>query len=366
MSAQRGVPTEVLDASRLSIARAGGILAAGGLVVIPTETVYGLAARADSARAVRAIFAAKGRPADNPLIVHYATVAAIAADFRPAAALSSCAVTLLEQFAPGPLTLVLTAPSWVPAVVRAGLPSVAVRVPAHPVAREVIAAAGGALAAPSANRSGRPSPTDAGMALQEMDGRAAAIVDGGPAQIGIESTVIDARDPERLLVLRAGAIDAAQLRNACSCQVVDAADDDRQLSAALAPGMRHAHYRPSLPVYWFTAQQRGQVALWATDRLNRGEAIIVLLLAPLPDDVRPPTGQNNGAVDVRVFEDEPAYARGLYRALTAAERSGALLVAAELPTAHAGLSDRIRRAATASWSQAFGPTNDDNQQSLRQ
>lgn len=352
MSAQQGAQTEVLDASRTGVARAGSILAAGGLVVIPTETVYGLAARADSARAVRAIFAAKGRPADNPLIVHYATVADVTADFGPAA-LSSCAATLLERFAPGPLTLVLTAPSWVPAVVRAGLPSVAVRVPAHQVARAVIAAAGGPLAAPSANRSGRPSPTDAAMALQEMAGRAVAVVDAGPAQIGIESTVVDARDPQRLAVLRAGAIDTDQLRNACTCPVVEAVDEDGPASAAPAPGMRHAHYRPSVPVYWFTPQQRAQVASWALDRRHRGGTIVVMLLAPLPSQMHRSERQQDSGIQVHVFDDETAYAHGLYRTLTTAERSGALLVAAELPASHAGLSDRIGRAATAQWSQTL-------------
>ena len=360
--------TEVLGCDRSAITRAGAILSAGGLVVLPTETVYGLAARADSERAVRAIYAAKGRPPDNPLIVHYATVGAVEADFG--ATLSSGAAALLHAFAPGPLTLVLPAPSWVPAVVRAGLPTVAVRVPDHPVARAVIAAAGVPLAAPSANRSGRPSPTDAAMAREEIDGRVAAILDAGPASIGIESTVVDVRDRCRITVLRAGAIGAAQLREVAGCEVVeslrtpDSAEPHRGAAATNAdappaPGVRHAHYRPAVPVYWFAPQQRAQVVAWAQTRLAGAGPVVALVLAPQPDTprgARHADGRGTG-IEFRVFADESAYAHGLYRALVDAERLPARLVVAELPATHAGLVDRITRAATAPWSEAIVAAN---------
>ena len=354
--------TEVLGCDRSAITRAGAILSAGGLVVLPTETVYGLAARADSERAVRAIYAAKGRPPDNPLIVHYATVGAVEADFG--ATLSSSAAALLHAFAPGPLTLVLPAPSWVPAVVRAGLPTVAVRVPDHPVARAVIAAAGVPLAAPSANRSGRPSPTDAAMAREEIGGRVAAILDAGPASIGIESTVVDVRDRCRITVLRAGAIGAAQLREVAGCEVVeslrtpDSAEPHRGAAATdadapPAPGMRHAHYRPAVPVYWFAPQQRAAVARWLADRpVDCGSMVFVLALGRLSPNDGAANGRGTG-IEFRVFADESAYAHGLYRALVDAERLPAQLVVAELPATHAGLVDRITRAATAPWSEAI-------------
>ena len=358
--------TKLLGCDRSAITRAGAILSAGGLVVIPTETVYGLAARADSERAVRAIYAAKGRPPDNPLIVHYATVDAVETEFG--AALSPGGAALLRAFAPGPLTLVLPAPGWVPAVVRAGLPTVAVRVPDHPVARAVITAAGVPLAAPSANRSGRPSPTDAVMAREEIGGRVAAILDAGAAPIGIESTVVDVCDPRRITVLRAGAIDAAQLRAVAGCEVVESsrAPDSAitEVSAATevnaadadapsAPGMRHAHYRPAVPVYRFAPQQRSRVMAWAQNRSAGVGPVVALVLAPW---AYTPRGARLG-IELCVFGDESAYAHGLYRALVDAERLPAQLVVAELPTAHAGLIDRITRAARALWSETIVAAN---------
>ena len=347
--------TKLLGCDRSAITRAGAILSAGGLVVIPTETVYGLAARADSERAVHAIYAAKGRPPDNPLIVHYATVDAVETEFG--AALSPGGAALLRAFAPGPLTLVLPAPGWVPAVVRAGLPTVAVRVPDHPVARAVITAAGVPLAAPSANRSGRPSPTDAVMAREEIGGRVAAILDAGAAPIGIESTVVDVRDPRRITVLRAGAIDAAQLRAVAGCEVVESSrapdsaitDVNVATDTPSAPGMRHAHYRPAVPVYRFAPQQRSRVMAWAQNRSAGAGPVVALVLAPW---AYTPRGARLG-IELCVFGDESAYAHGLYRALVDAERLPAQLVVAELPATHAGLTDRITRAARAPWSETI-------------
>ena len=169
------------------VAKAGQLLKAGELVAVPTETVYGLAANALDADAVAGIFAAKERPADNPLIVHIDDKAAV---YQLCAEVNAKAEALMEAFWPGPLTIILPRAPIVPDIVSAGLPTVAVRMPSHETARAIIRAAGVPLAAPSANRSGSPSPTTAARVAADMDGRIAAIVDGGDCEVGVESTVI--------------------------------------------------------------------------------------------------------------------------------------------------------------------------------
>ncbi|MFR1803254.1 MAG: L-threonylcarbamoyladenylate synthase, partial [Faecalispora jeddahensis] len=179
------------------IQTAGNLLKNGGLVAIPTETVYGLAANALDGRAVAAIFAAKGRPMDNPLIVHISQLdqwAALVSEIPPRA------MELANRFWPGPLTIILPKSPLIPDEVSAGQATVAVRFPSHPVARAVIDAAGVPLAAPSANLSGSPSPTEAQHVLADLDGRIDAVLDGGPCRVGVESTVITlAQEVPRLL-----------------------------------------------------------------------------------------------------------------------------------------------------------------------
>src|SRR5690606_31231680 len=170
------------------IEEAAVVLRRGGLLAFPTETVYGLGAHALDPAAVRAVFAAKGRPADNPLIVHTRCPEEA---FALARALPEAAVRLAEAFWPGPLTLVVEADPAVPRETTAGLPTVAVRVPAHPVALALLEAAGVPVAAPSANLSGRPSPTRAEHVLEDLEGRIDGVLDGGETGVGVESTVID-------------------------------------------------------------------------------------------------------------------------------------------------------------------------------
>jgi L-threonylcarbamoyladenylate synthase len=232
-------------ADRRAIEEAAAWLREGKTVAFPTETVYGLGADAASDEAVRRIFAAKGRPSDNPLIVH---VAGVADAERLAMRISPMAARLMERFWPGPLTVVLpcrhdrVAPS-----VTAGLATVAVRVPAHPVALALMEAAQIPVAAPSANLSGRPSPTTAAHVREDLDGRIDGILDGGPAGIGLESTVVEADDNGRVTVLRPGGISLEQLREVAP----DAALDEALLQNAAAadfapksPGMKYAHYAP--------------------------------------------------------------------------------------------------------------------------
>ena len=179
--------TQILAPTEEAVALAARILREGGLVGLPTETVYGLGANALDEAAVRAIFAAKGRPADNPLIVHVPAPE----DAVPLCHISPAARALMERFCPGPLTLLMPKKPCVPDVVNAGLPSVAVRIPSHPVAQRVLRACGVPVAAPSANTSGKPSPTTALHVYHDLKGKLPLILDGGECQVGLESTVVD-------------------------------------------------------------------------------------------------------------------------------------------------------------------------------
>ena len=199
--------TELLRPDDSGIERAAGLLRQGGLVAVPTETVYGLAANALDGRAVSKIFLAKGRPQDNPLIVHISSLEEL---FPLVAAVPAEAEQLAKAYWPGPLTMIFQKSSLIPQEVSAGLDTVAVRFPSHPVARRVISMAGVPLAAPSANLSGSPSPTCARHVMDDMDGRIDAVLDGGSCDVGVESTVISmAARPFRLL--RPGGITLEQL-----------------------------------------------------------------------------------------------------------------------------------------------------------
>ena len=239
--------TRLLSADNAGdIAEAGKILKDGGLVGIPTETVYGLAANALDGAAAAKIFQAKGRPMDNPLIVHISEFSQIG---RLVEAVPEQARLLAERFWPGPLTMVLPKSPLIPDEVSAGLGTVAVRFPRHPVARAVIDAAGLPLAAPSANLSGRPSPTTAEHVMADLSGKIDAVLDGGPCSVGVESTVITlAVSPPRLL--RPGGITLEQLRAVLEEVVLDQAVMN-PLSAgakAASPGMKYQHYSPKANV----------------------------------------------------------------------------------------------------------------------
>lgn len=225
-----------------AVEQAGKLLREGGLVAIPTETVYGLAANAWDSTAVEGIFAAKGRPQDNPLIIHIARESQVQ---ELAAAVPALAQKLFQAFWPGPLTVVLPKSSRVPSQVNGNLPTVAVRFPSHPVAQAVIQAAGVPLAAPSANRSGRPSPTSAQHVWEDLSGRIAGILDGGSCPVGVESTVVSlVQDTPRLL--RPGSITVEQLRAVIGEVDVDPAvlSPLQKETAASSPGMKYQHYAP--------------------------------------------------------------------------------------------------------------------------
>ena len=233
--------TQVLKPDRASLALASSLLRDGQLVAFPTETVYGLGADAFNSEAVLSIFAAKGRPADNPLIVHIADRAQLA----DIGEVTPVAERLMDAFWPGPLTLLFRKKPAVPMAVTAGLDTVAVRMPSHPVAAELLRVSGVAVAAPSANRSGKPSPTTAAHVLEDMNGIIPLILDGGDCDVGVESTVLDITG-DRPCILRPGGVTKAMLE-AVLGPVEVAGSVLRPLGKdekALSPGMRYKHYAP--------------------------------------------------------------------------------------------------------------------------
>jgi L-threonylcarbamoyladenylate synthase len=246
--------TAVLGTDPDSIQRAASCLREGGLVAFPTETVYGLGAHALDVTAVRRLFAAKGRPATDPLIVH---VSSLEQASTLTTAITADARTLAKQFWPGPLTMILTRHETVPREVTAGLGTVAIRVPAHPVARALLDATGVPVAAPSANLFSRPSPTTAAHVLHDLDGRIDIIIDGGPATVGVESTVIDLTSiPPR--ILRPGGVPVERLRALLPLLETDplphAADE-----AARSPGLLSQHYSPRTPMTLYSGPR---AAVW--------------------------------------------------------------------------------------------------------
>jgi len=223
------------------IARAARIIRNGGVVIFPTETVYGIGADALNPRAVKKIFALKGRPSDNPLIVHIADMEQLSLIARR---IPRDAEELMKQFWPGPLTLVFQKTKRIPNIVTAGLKTVAVRMPSHPIARALIRTAGVPIAAPSANVSGRPSATEAEHAHDDFRRKAPFILHAGRARFGVESTVFDMRG-KRPVILREGAIPREAIERALKKRV---AVLKHTSGRARSPGMKYRHYAPRVPV----------------------------------------------------------------------------------------------------------------------
>ena len=234
--------TKVVKTTEEELIEAAAILKKGGLVAFPTETVYGLGADALNEEAARKIYAAKGRPSDNPLIAHIAKKEDIEPLVRE---IPEAGKKLMDAFRPGPLTLIFPKSGRVPKGTTGGLDTVAVRMPSDPVARRLIELAGTPVAAPSANTSGRPSPTTAEHVRQDMDGRIEMIVDGGPVGIGVESTIVDVTG-EIPMVLRPGAITMEMLKKCVGAVEIDPAilGPVSQDFKPKAPGMKYRHYAP--------------------------------------------------------------------------------------------------------------------------
>jgi len=314
----RTVAPPILAATPDAIAAAGRLLAEGRLVAFPTETVYGLGADANCDRAVAAIFAAKGRPRFNPLIVHVAE----ANEVEALVVVDERARRLMERFWPGPLTLVLPrlADSPVSLLASAGLDSLAVRQPDHAVARALIAAAGRPLAAPSANRSGRVSPTTAGHVAECLGDRVAMILDGGPCRVGVESTVLDLTG-DRPLLLRPGGVAVEDLAAALG----EIPATPKASKTLKSPGMMESHYAPGLPVRLDARAPRPGEALLAFGPVAEGAA---LNLSPTGD-----------------LEEAAANLFAMLRALDRPDFTG--IAVAPIPRHGLGqaINDRLRRAA---------------------
>jgi L-threonylcarbamoyladenylate synthase len=320
------IATQVMQAGEFASACAARVLARGGLVAFPTETVYGLGADACSGEAVARLYEAKGRPSFNPLIVHVAdtAVAHALADFNTEAE------RLAAAFWPGALTLVLAKRADCPVadLATAGLDTIALRVPSHPVAREIIAALGGAVAAPSANRSGHVSPTTAQHVLDDLGGRIELIIDGGATPMGLESTIVACvNDP---VLLRPGAVPRARIEEIMP--VKDALQPNNNGDAVpLAPGQLASHYAT-----------RARLRLNATS-VHAGEA----LLAFGPDM---PAGAHHAAcvLNLSTRGDLIEAAANLFSHLRELDVSGAATIAV-MPVPEQGLgeaiNDRLRRAA---------------------
>lgn len=239
--------TVLLTDSEADLIKAAELIKSGNIVGIPTETVYGLGADASNEAAVRNIFAAKGRPADNPLIVHLADFSQAA---RYTSSIPDLAYALAERFCPGPLTMVLPKNETIPMVTSGGLDTVGIRVPSHPVMHRIIELSGCPIAAPSANRSGYPSPTSAAHVMKDMNGKVAAVVDGGESEFGVESTVIAIESEDTVRILRPGCVTREMLLEVCREVIIDHAilNDLAEGEKAASPGMKYKHYSPKADI----------------------------------------------------------------------------------------------------------------------
>ena len=318
--------TLVLPPGRKTVLAAARLIRNGRLVAFPTETVYGLGAAAADRLAGKNIFKAKGRPADNPLIVHVACLEQVKE-------ISSCippgALELMQRFWPGPLSLVLPRSNRLPQEVSAGLPTVAVRMPAHPVALSLIRAAGVPIAAPSANRSGRPSPTTLRHVLEDLAGRIDAVLDGGACRLGLESTVLDLSGG-RPVILRPGGITGEQLEAVLGTTVEVA--EGCKTGTPPSPGMKYRHYAPRASLVLVTGVRRRRLALMAALAecyQKKGLKVGILQAPPGPEAFRPA-------------------AKRLYQTLRSFDAQGVDLILAEGVSAQglgAALMNRLRRAA---------------------
>lgn len=312
------------------IERAVQLLKQGELVAFPTETVYGLGADARNPQAVAKIFAAKGRPADHPLIVHIPDVAHLD---RWARDISAAARAVAEKFWPGPLTLILKRHPDVPDCVTGGQDTVGLRVPNHPVALELLKAFDGGIAAPSANKFGRISPTTAQHVRDDLGDEVAMILDGGPCQVGIESTIID-MSGERTTVLRPGMLASFDIGLLLGRMPAEAVNTN----SVKTPGSHLAHYAPRTPLL-LTPEDSVAIAV----RTSIGKKERIAVLAPFPAPIENPL-----IVYWHIAStDADTYARELYATLRALDAAGADLIIVQRPPWPAVI-DRLMRASAGS------------------
>ncbi len=322
-----------------AIAHCAEIIKRGGLVAFPTETVYGLGADATDKSAAKKIYSAKGRPSDNPLIIHISSPE----DAEAYAYTSPLYYRLAAAFMPGPLTVIMQKKDTIPHEVTGGLDTVAVRCPSHSVARALISASGVAIAAPSANLSGSPSPTSADHVAKDMDGRIDAIIDGGSSEIGLESTIVKIDGENSLTLLRPGAITADALGFVCA-DVKIAPTVTKALAAderPLSPGMKYRHYAPSCPLVLLDGERQAVID-FLTNEQNTKKCIILAYeeeLSLLCED---------NVINIGARDDLDTQAQRLFAALRDADTRGGEIIYAHLPPLHGmglALYNRMIRAA---------------------
>lgn len=305
---------------------AGEIIQSGGLVVFPTETVYGLGGDGTNPDAAAKIYAAKGRPSDNPLIIHVANPA----DASLYAHTSPLYFALAKAFMPGPLTVIMPKREVVPFSVTGGLDSVAVRCPSHPVANALIRASGTCIAAPSANISGKPSPTDASHVVQDLDGKVDAIIDGGTCEIGLESTIVKILSDEQgqpyLVLLRPGAVTHDAL--CCVCPRVDiapaVADKLAENERPLSPGMKYRHYAPTAPLVLLDGKDEDVLAFLQSEQRKRSCTVLCY-------DEEIDALWGGTVIPIGQKQDLAAQAKHLFAALRQADATDAEIIYAHLP-----------------------------------
>ena len=333
---------ETLQLTPNDIARAAQLLRAGGLVGIPTETVYGLGANGLDPEAAERIFQAKGRPQDNPLILHIPEASWLD---RYCKDIPFTAYRLAEAFWPGPLTMILPRKDVVPDAVTAGLDTVGMRCPAHPLCRAIIEAAGVPVAAPSGNTSGKPSPTTARHMLEDMDGKIDAIVDGGPCSVGVESTIVDLTcTPPRLL--RPGGITLEQLEEVLGEVAVDPAVTRlmRAGEKPKAPGMKYRHYAPKAPVTVVAGDPQKSAAYIAAHAAPEDGVICFDEFLPLftrRSETRP-------VMDLGPAGDKEEQARHIFDALRSFDHTSVPAIWAQCPDASGiglAIANRLNKAA---------------------
>lgn len=327
-----------IEASAPALEEASAILRAGGLVAFPTETVYGLGANALNGAAALSVFAAKGRPADNPLIVHVAEPG----DAESFAWTTPLYYRLAEAFMPGPLTVILQKKPVIPDAVTGGLDSVAIRCPSDPIAHALIRVSGLPIAAPSANRSGKPSPTTAAHVYEDMDGVIPMILDGGESDVGVESTVVKL-DGEGLILLRPGAVTPEMLREVVEdVRISSAVTEELQAGEKpLSPGMKYKHYAPSAPLTLLDGTSEAFVAHLISHADPADTVILCYEEERLALD-------GYRCLSVGYREDIGAQTHRLFRQLREADALGAKEIYAHLPTRQGGglaLYNRMIRAA---------------------
>ncbi|MEZ5414568.1 MAG: L-threonylcarbamoyladenylate synthase [Opitutaceae bacterium] len=304
----------------------------GELVAVPTETVYGLAANALDATACARVFKAKGRPTTDPLIVHLHDLSQVTEVAKP----NDAAIKLAKKFWPGPLTMILPKTKQVPPIVTSGRSSVAVRIPAHPLFRRLLKGCALPLAAPSANPFGYVSPTTARHVRDSLNGRIRFILDGGPAKVGLESTIVDLRDPSRPKILRPGAISAAQIGRVLRC---DVEDYKHQLTARnrsqVAPGQLPQHYSPNARVKLHKTIPDSVAA-----SIEPGQAVLHFK--------KPAKAHGRHAYWLSATGNQTTAARSLFAKLRQIDQRGYRLIHVELAPCglmSEAINDRLRRAA---------------------